>query len=231
MGEGIPIEARIISVADVFDSLTSDRPYRQAVTPFDAKEIIVRGLGTEFDPRVVDAFLSAFRNGGMEVSEVVVYRRGLTPGPRRSRPPTLSPVARHRRLNPRRSRLRFRRPQLGGRAEERVPRHEIAGPQRIERAPAQGRRIAPPRVGQQARVPAERRIPTTTRPARGSAPSAATASRARAAGGLIGTGRIITSAATTAAAAAPRHVHAPPAPPGGEPQEAARAPRARSSAR
>jgi 5'-deoxynucleotidase YfbR-like HD superfamily hydrolase len=72
MGEDIPLEARIISVADVFDSLTSDRPYRQAVTPFDAKEIIVKGAGTEFDPRVVDAFLSAFRKGGMEVPGVVV---------------------------------------------------------------------------------------------------------------------------------------------------------------
>jgi len=72
VGEDIPLEARIISVADVFDSLTSDRPYRQAVTPFDAKEIILKGAGTEFDPRVVDAFLSAFRKGGMEVPGVVV---------------------------------------------------------------------------------------------------------------------------------------------------------------
>ncbi len=72
VGTDIPLEARIISVADVFDSLTSDRPYRQAVTPFDAKEIIVKGSGTEFDPRVVDAFVSAFRKGGMEVPSVVV---------------------------------------------------------------------------------------------------------------------------------------------------------------
>ena len=44
-GEDIPLEARIISVADVYDSLTSDRPYRKAMSPFDAKEIIVKGVG------------------------------------------------------------------------------------------------------------------------------------------------------------------------------------------
>ena len=71
-GADIPLEARIISVADVFDSLTSDRPYRQAITPFDAKELIVKGSGTEFDPRVVNAFLSAFRKGAMEVPALVV---------------------------------------------------------------------------------------------------------------------------------------------------------------
>lgn len=71
-GEEIPLEARIIAVADVYDSLTSDRPYRKAMSPFDAKEIIERGAGTEFDPTVVDAFLIAFRRGDMELPEVLV---------------------------------------------------------------------------------------------------------------------------------------------------------------
>ena len=52
-GQDIPLEARIISVADVYDSLTSDRPYRKAMSTFDAKEIIVKGSGTDFDPSVV----------------------------------------------------------------------------------------------------------------------------------------------------------------------------------
>ncbi|HZI81674.1 MAG TPA: HD domain-containing phosphohydrolase [Vicinamibacterales bacterium] len=76
-GDAIPLEARIISVADVYDSLTSDRPYRKAMSPFDAKAIIEKGAGTEFDPRVVDAFLSAFRQGDLEVrlpSIAVAYR-------------------------------------------------------------------------------------------------------------------------------------------------------------
>jgi putative nucleotidyltransferase with HDIG domain len=71
-GEDIPLEARIISVADVYDSLTSDRPYRKAMSPFDAKEIIVKGAGTDFDPSVVDAFVEAFRKGELEVPTVVV---------------------------------------------------------------------------------------------------------------------------------------------------------------
>ena len=71
-GQGIPIEARILSVADVYDSLTSDRPYRKAMSPFEAKDIIVKGSGTDFDPQVVAAFTDAFRRGGLEVPAVVV---------------------------------------------------------------------------------------------------------------------------------------------------------------
>ncbi|MFQ5960230.1 MAG: HD-GYP domain-containing protein [Candidatus Methylomirabilales bacterium] len=71
-GEEIPVEARIIAVADVYDSLTSDRPYRKAMSPFEAKEIIAKGSGTDFDPKVVDAFLAAFRRAEMEVPEVLV---------------------------------------------------------------------------------------------------------------------------------------------------------------
>lgn len=72
LGNDIPLEARIIAVADVYDSLTSDRPYRKAMSPFDAKEVITKESGTEFDPQVVDAFLAAFRKGEMEISEVLV---------------------------------------------------------------------------------------------------------------------------------------------------------------
>lgn len=71
-GDSIPLGARILSVADVYDALTSDRPYRKALTPFDAKEAIVKGRGTEFDPAVVDAFLKAFHSGGMDVPEVLI---------------------------------------------------------------------------------------------------------------------------------------------------------------
>ena len=71
-GDKIPIEARIISVADVFDSLTSDRPYRKAMSPFEVREILTKGSGTEFDPKVVDAFLSAFKRGEMELPAVLV---------------------------------------------------------------------------------------------------------------------------------------------------------------
>jgi HD-GYP domain-containing protein (c-di-GMP phosphodiesterase class II) len=70
-GQAIPLEARIITVADVYDALTSDRPYRKAMSPFDAKEIVVKGAGVDFDPVVVDAFVAAFRFGEMDVRSEV----------------------------------------------------------------------------------------------------------------------------------------------------------------
>lgn len=66
-GEQIPIEARIIAVADVYDSLTSDRPYRKAMSPFEARDIIAKGAESEFDPKVVAAFQQAFRQGKLEM--------------------------------------------------------------------------------------------------------------------------------------------------------------------
>ncbi len=56
MGETIPLFGRIICVADVYDALTSDRPYRKAMLPSDAIEYIMGGFGTTFDPKVVKAF-------------------------------------------------------------------------------------------------------------------------------------------------------------------------------
>lgn len=67
-GNEIPLEARIITVADVYDALVSDRPYRKAMSPLEAKEIIVKGSGTDFDPKVVKAFLQEFQSGGLEIS-------------------------------------------------------------------------------------------------------------------------------------------------------------------
>jgi putative nucleotidyltransferase with HDIG domain len=71
-GKEIPIEARIISVADVYDALTSDRPYRKAMSPFDAKEILVKGAGTDFDPAVVNVLVDLLLKGDLEVPAVVV---------------------------------------------------------------------------------------------------------------------------------------------------------------
>ncbi len=71
-GQQIPIEARVLAVADAYDTLTSDRPYRRAVTPFEAKAIIVKGKGASFDPTVVDAFAAAFDAGQMDLPESVL---------------------------------------------------------------------------------------------------------------------------------------------------------------
>ncbi len=70
-GDQIPLEARVLAVADAFDTLTSDRPYRRAVTPFEAKQVIVSSAGANFDPAVVDAFVHAFEHGEMEIPEAL----------------------------------------------------------------------------------------------------------------------------------------------------------------
>ena len=56
-GEDIPRPARITTLADAFDAMTSDRPYRAARPPHEAVEEIRRERGRQFDPEVVDAFL------------------------------------------------------------------------------------------------------------------------------------------------------------------------------
>jgi putative nucleotidyltransferase with HDIG domain len=66
-GDSIPFEARIIAVADVYDALTSDRPYRKAMSTFEARDVICNGENTEFDPKVIAAFNSLFRRGELEI--------------------------------------------------------------------------------------------------------------------------------------------------------------------
>lgn len=56
-GEDIPLLGRIVAVADVFDALTSERPYKRAWPLEEAKEFLVKGRGAHFDPGCVDAFV------------------------------------------------------------------------------------------------------------------------------------------------------------------------------
>ena len=56
-GVEIPLEARILAVADAYEAMTSDRIYRSARSPEDARAELQRGAGTQFDARVVEAFL------------------------------------------------------------------------------------------------------------------------------------------------------------------------------
>ncbi len=53
-GDDIPLAARIFAVADALDALTTDRPYREGVSMAEAREVIARGSGTQFDPAVVE---------------------------------------------------------------------------------------------------------------------------------------------------------------------------------
>jgi HD-GYP domain-containing protein (c-di-GMP phosphodiesterase class II) len=57
-GREIPFAARIFAVVDVWDALTSDRPYRAPMAPDEVRQIIREQSGKHFDPQVVDAFLA-----------------------------------------------------------------------------------------------------------------------------------------------------------------------------
>ena len=65
-GEAIPLGARVVAACDAYDAMTTDRPYRPAMPIADALAEMRRCAGTQFDPRVVDAF------------ELVLARRGRT---------------------------------------------------------------------------------------------------------------------------------------------------------
>lgn len=62
-GTDIPIEGRLIAVADTFDAMTSNRPYRKGLDPQIAIDELVKGRGTQFDPDCVDALVAAYRAG------------------------------------------------------------------------------------------------------------------------------------------------------------------------
>jgi putative two-component system response regulator len=57
-GDAIPLCARIVAVADVYDALTTKRVYKEAFSHEVAAKIIIDGSGAHFDPRVVDAFIA-----------------------------------------------------------------------------------------------------------------------------------------------------------------------------
>ncbi len=69
-GEDIPIASRILLVTDAFDAMTTDRPYRKAMSIEIAVEELKRNSGTQFDPAIVDAFLRILaRHGSLPLRE------------------------------------------------------------------------------------------------------------------------------------------------------------------
>ena len=62
-GEAIPLIAKIVSVSDTYDAMTTDRPYRKALTKKAAVQEVKRCAGSQFDRKVVEAFLKAYRAG------------------------------------------------------------------------------------------------------------------------------------------------------------------------
>jgi HD-GYP domain-containing protein (c-di-GMP phosphodiesterase class II) len=62
-GEEIPIQARILTLADVYHALTSDRPYRAALSKEETVKIIQKESGKFFDPQLVEIILNLIREG------------------------------------------------------------------------------------------------------------------------------------------------------------------------
>jgi putative nucleotidyltransferase with HDIG domain len=60
-GETIPLGARIVSVADAYDAMTTDRPYRDALPDEEAIELLTRGAGSQWDPEIVKCFLDGIK--------------------------------------------------------------------------------------------------------------------------------------------------------------------------
>ncbi len=60
LGKAIPLDARIVAVADVYDALTSERPYKKAASTQEALDYIHSNKGTHFDPECVEAFMQQF---------------------------------------------------------------------------------------------------------------------------------------------------------------------------
>ncbi len=81
-GEEIPLEARILSIADAYEALTTDRPYRQALGHAAAVEELRRCAGRQFDPRVVKAFLAVIESVRIpQAAETVARPQAAAGGP------------------------------------------------------------------------------------------------------------------------------------------------------
>lgn len=99
-GEAIPIAGRIVAVVDSFDAMAHDRPYRAACSVEDALSEIGQCSGTQFDPRVVKAFLHLhYREAPPTGSEAratlqLTSRRAQTPLQKRLLPRLAPPAAR-----------------------------------------------------------------------------------------------------------------------------------------
>ena len=65
-GAAIPVEARLLTIVDTFDAMTSDRPYRPAIAASATYETIIENSGTQFDPSMVDVFVRCWERGDIQ---------------------------------------------------------------------------------------------------------------------------------------------------------------------
>ena len=88
VGDQIPMDGRVLAVADAYDAMTSDRAYRDGMSQAKAEEILRRGAGTQWDPRVIEAFFEV-------VPDIVAIRKTyqLPQRPERTRSAGLEEVS------------------------------------------------------------------------------------------------------------------------------------------
>ncbi len=75
-GKEIPLVARIVSIVDVWDALSTERPYKKAYTQPEVRDRILKGRGTQFDPELVDLFFEILDTQGDEMLELVARSSG-----------------------------------------------------------------------------------------------------------------------------------------------------------
>jgi putative two-component system response regulator len=70
-GEEIPLQGRIMAIADVYDALVSERPYKKPFSRMQARKIIMKSSGTHFDPALVDVFFTVIHSFEAIAAETV----------------------------------------------------------------------------------------------------------------------------------------------------------------
>ena len=76
-GEDVSLGARIVHVADAFDAMTSDRPYRRGMTQEVAFRILKENAGTQFDPVVVEVFERIWHDGHLMADSTAAFEHSL----------------------------------------------------------------------------------------------------------------------------------------------------------
>ena len=85
VGEQIPVAARIVSVVDAFDAMTTKRSYRRCIRPYQAVEELQCCAGSQFDPQIVEALRLCWRSGKLEAGQHKVPCLDVQVGSRASR--------------------------------------------------------------------------------------------------------------------------------------------------
>ncbi|CAN5709641.1 hypothetical protein BH20ACI4_BH20ACI4_19960 [soil metagenome] len=93
-GEDIPLQAKIVSVADTFDAMTIDRPYSKGMTLQDSLDRIRSFVGTRYDGKVVEALIEACTDGQIGIGTVKLNQKftGQKPQTPETPPPNINPV-------------------------------------------------------------------------------------------------------------------------------------------